>query len=192
MPHTPSHFLKIHLNIILPSAPGFSKWSPSSGFPTKILYAPILSPHACHMPRPSHYSGLDHPHNIWGEEYRSLRSSSCGVLHSPVTSSLVGPHIYLSTLFSNTLSLRSSLNVSDQVSHPYKTTAKTIVLYILIFIFLVFQNTNTYTYCHFTRHFDSLQFSGPSLMISKCSGNADWNTNSNTYRYFSLREVTRS
>ena len=146
-----------------------------------------------HATCPAHLTILDLiTRTILGEEYRSLRSSSCGVLHSPVTSSLVGPHIYLSTLFSNTLSLRSSLNVSDQVSHPYKTTAKTIVLYILIFIFLVFQNTNTYTYCHFTRHFDSLQFSGPSLMISKCSGNADWNTNSNTYRYFSLREVTRS
>ena len=30
----------------------------------------------------------------------------------------------------------SSLNVSDQVSHPYKTTGKIIVLYILIFKFL--------------------------------------------------------
>jgi hypothetical protein len=28
------------------------------------------------------------------------------------------------------------LNVSDQVSHPYKTTGKIIVLYILIFRFL--------------------------------------------------------
>jgi hypothetical protein len=28
----------------------------------------------------------------------------------------------------NTLSLRSSLNVSDQFSHPYTTTAKIIVL----------------------------------------------------------------
>jgi hypothetical protein len=27
----------------------------------------------------------------------------------------------VSTLFSNTLSLCSSLNVTDQVSHPYKT-----------------------------------------------------------------------
>ena len=35
-----------------------------------------------------------------------------------------------------TLSLRSPLNVSDQVSHPYKTTVKIIVLYVLIFIFL--------------------------------------------------------
>jgi hypothetical protein len=33
----------------------------------------------------------------------------------------LGPNILLITLFSNTLSLRSSLNVSDQVSHPYKT-----------------------------------------------------------------------
>jgi hypothetical protein len=29
-----------------------------------------------------------------------------------------------------------SLNVSDQVSHPYKTTGKIIVLYVLIFRFL--------------------------------------------------------
>jgi hypothetical protein len=28
-------------------------------------------------------------------------------------------------LFSNTLSLRSFLNVSDKASHPYKTTGKT-------------------------------------------------------------------
>jgi len=35
-------------------------------------------------------------------------------------------------MFSNTLSFLSSLNVSDQVSHPYKTTGKMIVLYILI------------------------------------------------------------
>ena len=43
--HTPtSHFLKIYLNIILPSAPGSPQWSLSSGFPTKTLYTPLLSP----------------------------------------------------------------------------------------------------------------------------------------------------
>jgi polysaccharide pyruvyl transferase WcaK-like protein len=31
----------------------------------------------------------------------------------------LGPNILLSTLFSNTLNLCSSLNVRDQVSHPY-------------------------------------------------------------------------
>jgi hypothetical protein len=68
---------------------------------------------------------------IFGEQYRSL-SSLCCYLHSPVTSSLLVPNILFNALFSNTLNLRSSLNVSDQVSHPYKTTGKTIVLYILI------------------------------------------------------------
>jgi hypothetical protein len=46
-----------------------------------------------------------------------------------ITSSLLGPNTILNTLFSNTHSLRSSLNVRDQVSHPYKTTSKIIVLY---------------------------------------------------------------
>jgi hypothetical protein len=41
-----------------------------------------------------------------------------------VTPSLFGPNIVLSTLFSNTLSVCSSLNVRDQVSHPYRTTGK--------------------------------------------------------------------
>jgi hypothetical protein len=36
----------------------------------------------------------------------------------------LGPNILLSTLFSNTLGLCSSLSVRDQVSHPYKTTGK--------------------------------------------------------------------
>jgi phosphate starvation-inducible membrane PsiE len=44
--------------------------------------------------------------------------------------SLLGRNILLNTLISNTLSLGSSLNVNDQVSHPYKTTGKIIVLYI--------------------------------------------------------------
>ena len=60
----------------------------------------------------------------YGEQYRSLSSSLCSFLHSPVTSSLLGPNILLSTLFSNTLLLRSSLTVSDQVSHPYKKSGK--------------------------------------------------------------------
>jgi hypothetical protein len=57
-------------------------------------------------------------------------------LHFPVTPSLLGPKILLNTLFSNTLGLCSSLNVIDQVSHPYKTTGKIMVLYILRFKFL--------------------------------------------------------
>jgi hypothetical protein len=57
-----------------------------------------------------------------GEEYRSRSPSLWSFLHFPVTSSLLGTNILLNTLFLNTLSLRSSLNVSDQVTHPYKAT----------------------------------------------------------------------
>jgi hypothetical protein len=44
-----------------------------------------------------------------------------------LTSSLFCSNILLNTLFSNTLSLCSSLNVRDQVLHPYRTTGKTII-----------------------------------------------------------------
>ena len=54
----------------------------------------------------------------------------------PVTSSLLDPNIFLNALFSNALSMCSFLILRDQVSHPYKTTGKIIVLYTLIFTFL--------------------------------------------------------
>jgi len=60
----------------------------------------------------------------------------CNLLHSPVTSSLLGPNILLNTMFPNTLTFLSFRRVNDQVSHPYKITGKIIVLYILIFKFL--------------------------------------------------------
>jgi hypothetical protein len=53
-----------------------------------------------------------------------------------IFSCLLGRNILPSTLLSNTLSLRSSVNVTDQVSYTYKTTGKIIILYILSFTFL--------------------------------------------------------
>jgi hypothetical protein len=50
--------------------------------------------------------------------------------------SFLGPNVFLNTPFSDTLSLCSSLNVSNQVLYPCKRTGKIIVLYIWIFYFL--------------------------------------------------------
>jgi hypothetical protein len=71
------------------------------------------------MNHPSHSSRFYHL-KILGEDYKSLSSSLYSFLHTLVTSSLLIPNILLNTLFSNTLSLRSSLSLSNQVSHPYK------------------------------------------------------------------------
>ena len=67
VPTPTSHFLKIHLNIILPSMPGSSHWSLSPRFPHQNpVYASPL-PHTHYMPCPSHSSRFYHLHNIgWG------------------------------------------------------------------------------------------------------------------------------
>jgi hypothetical protein len=58
-------------------------------------------------------------HLICGE-YNTLWSSSlCKLLQLPPNSCLLGPHILLSTLSSNTLNLCSFLRMRDQVSHPH-------------------------------------------------------------------------
>ena len=130
MPTHPTFWLS---NLIL-GMPGFPSGLFPSCFPTKTLHAPLLSL-ACAM-CPAHPILLDFITWItMDEEYRSL-SSSLRVFHSPITLSLLWLNIFLSSLFSNTLSLCSSLNVNKQVSHLYKTRGKIIFPYILIFIFL--------------------------------------------------------
>ena len=105
-----------------------------SGFHTKTLCTPLLFPIRVRCPAQLLLLGLI-TRIMFGEEDRSLSTSLCNLLHSSVTSSLLVRNILLNALFSHTLSLRSSLSVSDQVSHPYKTTGKIIVLFVFILIF---------------------------------------------------------
>src|SRR5215475_12564947 len=63
VPTTPSNFLKIHLNIILPCTSGSPQWPLSLRFPHQHPVHPSLLPHTCHMPRPSHSSQFNHLHN---------------------------------------------------------------------------------------------------------------------------------
>ena len=87
---SPPDFLKTHFNIILPRTHRSPKFPHSSGFPTKTLYTPLLSPICTTCP--AHLILLDLlTRTIFVEQYRSLSSSLCSFLYSSATSSLLGP-----------------------------------------------------------------------------------------------------
>ena len=71
--HIPtSHFLKIYVNIILPSAPRSPQWSLSPRFPTETLRTPLSSP--IHATCPAHLILLDFiTCTILGEGYRKIQ-----------------------------------------------------------------------------------------------------------------------
>jgi hypothetical protein len=100
---------------------------------------------------------------ISAEEYKIWSSSLCTFLHSRVTSSPYGPNILLKTLFSNILSLCSSLNVRDQILHSYRT-GRIMVLYILTFTFLDSRQKDKRLWTEWQQAF--LKFS--LLLISSC------------------------
>jgi hypothetical protein len=90
-----------------------------------------LLPPSCYITCLSHPHWLDHSNYTW----QRVQVSLCRFLQPPATLFPLGPNILLSSLFSNTLSLRSFINVGDHI-HTYRTTGKILVSYILIFTFL--------------------------------------------------------
>ena len=87
---TTSHFLKIHVSIMLPSNSGSSKWSISLKFPHQN--AAQTSPFPIRATRPTHLIILYLiTRTILGEEYRALSSPLCSFLHFPASPSHLGP-----------------------------------------------------------------------------------------------------
>jgi len=83
---------KIHPNIIHQLRLGLPIGLLPSGFPTKTQYTTLSTP--IRATCPAHLILLDFiTRTILGEEYKSFSSSLCNLLHSPVTSSLLGPNI---------------------------------------------------------------------------------------------------
>ena len=131
---SPSHFLMIHFNSIIPYTPRSSKWTLSIRSSHQNPVWTCLVPHMCHMLCPSHASWFDHLINIWWC-VESLKFLTVWSFQLPCY--LVRLRLrYFPQHLLNTLSLCSSLNVRNQTLHPYKTRGKITILYILIFMFL--------------------------------------------------------
>jgi hypothetical protein len=103
---------QIHPVYTVPLSPllqGFRNSLLHSDVPTKILYAVFMSLMCATCP--AHHIFLDLIILIiFVDAYKLWSSSLCSLLHPPATSSQLGPNILLSTLFSNTLDLSSSLS----------------------------------------------------------------------------------
>jgi len=114
MPPNPtwrSILISSHLRLGLPSCLF------PSGFPTKTRHPPRLSPirAACPACLILHLiTGI-----VFGEQYGSLSSPLCSLLHSSVTLSLLGTSIFLSTLFSYTLNLHVPPSVWQTKCHTH-------------------------------------------------------------------------
>jgi hypothetical protein len=70
---------------------------------------------------------------IIGEGYKSLSSSFCSFLQSPVTSSLSDPNIPLNTLFTNTLSLLSSLKRTTKFQKIKKSRNTRVITPVILY-----------------------------------------------------------
>ena len=124
------YFLNIYFIIIFPPTPRSSKLSLFWGFPTKYLHAPPFSPIRTTCPTHLIILNLINP-LTFGGQYRWWSPSLCRLPQSSVTLSVLGPNIFLSTLFLNTLSLNFKFWIGVPVPRfsPWKHCSQCGLLY---------------------------------------------------------------
>ena len=113
VPTTPSKFLKIHLNINLPSTSWSPQWLFPSGFPTNTPCTPLSSP--IRVICPAHLIHLDFTtRTILGKEYRSF-SSSLWCTVTQTSSTEVPQYVYcaVQTEFWYTVQVRFNLSKAN-------------------------------------------------------------------------------
>jgi hypothetical protein len=116
----PANLPKIHSDPFLPSTPRSSEWSFSFGLSHQnLVHFSVLS-HACHMPRPPQCPWLDQPNDIW----RWVQNMNLLIVKLPPFACKV----FSLEPYSQTPSMFFSLNLKDQVSHPYRQLAETFTL----------------------------------------------------------------
>ena len=104
-----TYFMKIHFDSNLASIPKRPSVHFPSGLSTKSCRY-FSYQHTCYLHHAFHSPWFDHPSNIlWRMRVMVLHSSN--FIHPALTSSLLGPHIFLSILFSNIITIFSSIKL---------------------------------------------------------------------------------
>jgi hypothetical protein len=119
-PYPTSHFLKTHLNIIFPSAPGSPQCYLSLKFPHQNPAHASALPHTCHMPHLSHSSRFYHSHNIGHSLTLLQKKKRVAVI---ISSKQQGPHDFVCTHHTSHSKLRVMQRSLIKKHEDFQTTS---------------------------------------------------------------------